>query len=267
MNRVVPVLRTAAVSLERFDHAPGETHLDPERELATGHAVNFVEAGTFRVRTNGAWHRLAADQIFVTRPGLEFSCAHDDDQPCDSCFSVGYSADAIDSLRSTGLTPAPALVQPLTNRRAWLRLALTSCATGDEVRAETLAGELLWSLTDATPSRQPLFPASRLHWYDARIGRATAMIDSHYADPLGLATLAREAGMSMYHFARVFRELRGMPPHRYLTEVRLARATARLRQGASVTEACFATGFGSLSHFVATYRRRFGHTPSRTGRV
>lgn len=267
MNRVVPVLRTLAVSLERFDHAPGASHRDPDRELATGHAVNFVDAGTFRVRTRGAWHRLVADQIFVTRPGLEFSCAHDDDQPCDCCFSVGYSADAIESLRGDGLTPATALVQPLTNRRAWLRLALAACTTGDEARADALAGELLWSLTDTTPARQPLFPASRLHWYDARIERATSMIDSHYAEPLGLATLAREAGMSMYHFARVFRELRGMPPHRYLLGVRLARAAAQLRAGASVTEACFATGFGSLSHFVATYRRRFGHTPSRTARA
>ena len=68
--------------------------------------------------------------------------------------------------------------------------------------------------------------------------------------------------MSVFHFARVFAELEGRPPHRFLTDVRLAHAEARLRDGAGVTDTCFAVGFGSLSHFVTTFRRRFGVRPS-----
>jgi AraC-like DNA-binding protein len=44
--------------------------------------------------------------------------------------------------------------------------------------------------------------------------------------------------------------------------MRLARAAARLRDGAGVTDTCFAVGFGSLSHFVTTFRRRYGVRPS-----
>jgi len=61
----------------------------------------------------------------------------------------------------------------------------------------------------------------------------------------------------------VFTELEGQPPHRYLIDVRLEHAAARLREGAGVTDTCFAVGFGSLSHFVTTFRRRYGATPSR----
>ena len=212
------------------------------------------------MRTTGAWRELSSDWLFVTTPGLEFSCAHDEDHPCDCCLSVSYS-DAGGGERAIvgDLTDAP--VRPLTNRHAYLQRALRGCRPGDEARSEALAGALLWSLSNGV-SRQPLFRPERLAWYAARVDRARAMIASRYAEPLSLSTIARDAGMSVFHFARVFAELEGRPPHRFLTEVRLAHAHARLRDGASVTDTCFAVGFGSLSHFVTTFRRRYGATPS-----
>jgi len=68
--------------------------------------------------------------------------------------------------------------------------------------------------------------------------------------------------MSPFHFARVFRELVGTPPHRYLLTVRLARAAALLREGTTVTDTCFAVGFGNFSHFIRLFRRTFGVSPS-----
>jgi AraC family transcriptional regulator len=94
-----------------------------------------------------------------------------------------------------------------------------------------------------------------------------ALIREHYAEPVSLSRMAREAGMSVYHFARVFAELEGHPPHKYLLGVRLRRAAMRLRAGASVTETCFACGFSSLSHFVSTFRRHLGMRPSETRRL
>jgi AraC-like DNA-binding protein len=261
MNRVVQLIQTTAVTLRRFDHTPGVAHRDPERERATGHTVNFVEAGSFRVRTPGAaWHEITPHSLFVTTPDLDLSYAHDEGHPSDRCFSVSYSDEAVESARSS-ITLADSPVRPLTNRHAFLQQALRTCAPGDEARTEALAGALLWSLA-ADTARQPLFRPERLAWYAARVGRAKAMIEARYAEPLSLSTLARDAGMSVFHFARIFGELEGRPPHRYLTDVRLAHAETRLRDGAGVTDTCFAVGFGSLSHFVTTFRRRYGARPS-----
>jgi AraC family transcriptional regulator len=260
MNRVVRLIHTDAVALERFDHAPGVVHRDPDRECGTGHRVSFVETGSFRVRTTGAWRQLSHESLFVTRPGLEFSCAHDEDYPCDCCLSVSYSPGMVESARSfVTLDEAP--VRPLTNRFAFLQRALRSCGPGDQARTEAIAAALLWSLSTSR-ARQPLFRPDRLAWYANRVERAKAMIEAHYAEPLSLSAIARESGMSVFHFARIFAELEGRPPHRFLTDVRLAHAAARLREGASVTDTCFAVGFGSLSHFVTTFRRRYGTTPS-----
>lgn len=268
MNRVTALVRTPTVSLERFDHAPGVAHHDPERERAGGHAVSLVERGSFRVRTDRRWRLVAAGTLFVTRPGLEFSCTHDTEQPDDCCLSVAFADQAIESLRGIGARPSRALVQPRSNRRTYLAQALAGCAPGDEARVEALAGALHATLADCRSATTRLYRADRLSWYARRLDAAKARIDTDFAAPLSLTALARDAGMSTFHFARVFAELEGLPPHRYLTQVRLAHAASRLRQGDSVTTTCYAVGFGSLSHFVTSYRRHFGVTPSATrGRV
>jgi AraC-like DNA-binding protein len=84
-----------------------------------------------------------------------------------------------------------------------------------------------------------------------------------YSDNHSLTSLGRRFAMSPFHFARVFRELAGVPPHRYLLNVRLGQAAHRLREGSSVTDACFACGFSHLSHFGRLFQRRFGVLPSQ----
>jgi AraC-like DNA-binding protein len=273
MNIVQPLGSTPAITLERFGHAPGLAHRDPERECAAGSAINFVSGGSFRIRTDAAWQALTPDRLFVTRPGLEFSCTHDDDFPEDECLTVAFSEGAIESLRSAGApfalraTASGSPVFALTNRRAYLGRGLAATAAGDGSRLEALAGALYWTLgASATTAdgegQQPLFRASQLSWYAARIDRAKELMRAEFAEPLSLSRMAREAGMSLYPFARIFRELEGETPHRYLVGLRLAEAERRLRRGDSVTDACFAVGFGSLSHFTTTFRRAFGRRPS-----
>jgi AraC-like DNA-binding protein len=271
VNRVSALLHTPSLLVERFDHAPGVAHHDPECERARSHAVSFVDAGSFRLRVaGGGWSEVTAKHVFVATPGLEFSCGHDEDHPRDRCLSVRPSDQAVESLRGQGAADLDAGVRALDNRSAYLKLRLEAVSgAGDAVSAETLTGELHLALGAAKgASLQPLFRAHQLTSYAARVGRVRALIDEHFAEPLSLSRMAAEAGMSLFHFARVFRQLEGRPAHAYLRDRRLAEAEARLRGGASVTETCYAVGFGSLSHFVTTYRRHRGVRPSdvRNGR-
>ena len=112
-------------------------------------------------------------------------------------------------------------------------------------------------------------PADRPHrpdqvsWYAERVDAARNIMESRFADPLTVAQMGREVGLSTFHFIRVFRELAGVPPHRYLVKVRLARAAASLREGSSVTQAGLSCGFPSLGQFIRQFRRAYGVTPSR----
>jgi AraC-like DNA-binding protein len=262
VNHVTPLVRTPAIALERFEHDAHVAHRDPDREQAISHAVNFVESGSFRLRVGKAWRAVTAEHLFVTTTGLEFSCAHDADYPDDCCLSVRYSDEAVESLRREGAVAATNPVVGLTNRRSYLKLQLGAASAGDEARTEAIAGGLYWSLA-SQEKKTPLFRAHQLSWYASRMARTRALIEAHYDEPLSLSRMASDAGMSVFHFARVFGELEGQTPHRRLLEVRLANARRLLREGASVTEACYAVGFGSLSHFVTSYRRHFGVRPSR----
>jgi AraC-like DNA-binding protein len=296
VNHLTRVLQTPAVALETFEHPPHTEHCDPAYEVASGFCVSFVEGGSFRVRAetdtevhSAAWH-VTPETLFITTPGLVFSCRHDQTHPTDRCVSVAYAEAAIDHLLTAGAgagaarsgggtraglhggrpASAQAGVQPgvrrLTNHQLYLRQRLGGCARGDEARLEALAGDLFFALTGSS-SRQPLFRPELLSWYSARVERARTLMDTYYQEPLSLTRLSREVGMSPFHFARVFRELAGLPPHRYLTAVRLAHAARRLHAGASVTDTCLGVGFGSLSHFVTAFRRRYGVRPSTWGQT
>jgi len=265
VNRVAALRSTPLVSVARFDHPDEEAHRDPDEERAGGFSVSFVENGRFHLIVGRERYTLDRWTLFLTRPGLVFRCVHEAELPDDVCISVEFApafaeeiVAAAPDFREKGLP-----VIPLTNRLGFLRLALideVECVSG-LLAAEVLAGELLGvALGPGGGSR--LFRRSQLAWYAKRIRLARERIEADYAERHTLRDLARDAGMSPYHFARVFGELVGKPPHRYLRDVRLCRAAADLDEGASVTEACSASGFQNLSHFIRSFRRAYGVSPS-----
>lgn len=93
--------------------------------------------------------------------------------------------------------------------------------------------------------------------------RVRDRIDREYAQPLDVEALARGVGMSAGHLSRQFRAAYGEPPYGYLMTRRVERAMALLRRGdLSVTEVCFAVGFGSLGTFSTRFSELVGVSPS-----
>lgn len=91
-------------------------------------------------------------------------------------------------------------------------------------------------------------------------------IDAHLAAPLLLAELAAIAGMSSFHFCRVFRDATGKSPHQYILNARV-QASCRLLWAAaekcdkSILDIALACGFGSSSHFSTQFKRHMGQSP------
>jgi AraC-like DNA-binding protein len=93
--------------------------------------------------------------------------------------------------------------------------------------------------------------------------RARDLIDTRYADPLDVPTLAARAGVSPAHFARRFRATFGETPHQYLLSRRLERAQFLLRESdRSVAEVCVDVGLTSVGSFTTSFKRVVGMTPS-----
>jgi AraC-like DNA-binding protein len=88
-------------------------------------------------------------------------------------------------------------------------------------------------------------------------------MDATSHEPWPVARLARVSGVSEAHFARCFRDVFGVPPHRYLLTRRIEQAAALLRDtDLSVTEIALQTGWSSLGTFGRTFRDVTGACPS-----
>jgi AraC family transcriptional regulator of adaptative response/methylated-DNA-[protein]-cysteine methyltransferase len=107
---------------------------------------------------------------------------------------------------------------------------------------------------------RPNEPALRDRQADA-IARACRLIEEADATP-SLAALAKAAGMSRFHFHRLFKAETGVTPKAYADAERARRMSGELKRSGTVTEAIYGAGFNSNSRFYATSTERLGMTPT-----
>jgi len=94
------------------------------------------------------------------------------------------------------------------------------------------------------------------------VARATAWLDTHIEERVTLPRLAAALGVSPGHVQRTFTRVTGVSPRAYAAARRLESAKTRLRDGADVTSALYASGYGSSSRFYAQARSALGMTPT-----
>ena len=93
--------------------------------------------------------------------------------------------------------------------------------------------------------------------------RVFEFVESHLEDDINLASLAAEARLSVYHFARGFKLSTGVSPHRYVLEQRVRRARQLLMQtDLPLSAIASAVGFYDQGHFSRQFRSLVGTTPS-----
>ena len=99
------------------------------------------------------------------------------------------------------------------------------------------------------------------------VGKAIAHAKEHLSANLdckiSLEDAARTAGLSRYHFLRVFKRETGFPPHLYRTLRRIDRARQLLRRGLAPAQTALSVGFSDQSHFSNTFRKYTGATPGQ----
>ncbi len=97
---------------------------------------------------------------------------------------------------------------------------------------------------------------------DRRLARVLEMMSARLADPLTLVELAAEAGVSKFHFVRLFRQKTGATPHAVLVRLRLEAAQSMLAASdldvGSIAGLC---GYARGSDLATAFRRRFATTP------
>jgi len=97
---------------------------------------------------------------------------------------------------------------------------------------------------------------------DRSVARAAKYLEAHADEPVTLAALARQVGVSAFHLQRAFKRALGVSPREYRDAERRRRLAERLRQGDTVSRATYEAGFGSSSRVYERVSSAMGMTPA-----
>ena len=161
--------------------------------------------------------------------------------------------------RSLSAAPAdPGWIEPLVRYFELIDNPLDAKVLGPSIRREIHYRLLLSPI--GTMLRNLLVADS----HASRIARAIRRLRTEFRSPLGVPDLAKTAGMSPSSFHEHFKSVTGTTPLQYQKDLRLIEARSLVADGSrSVSEAAYAVGYESPTHFSRDYSRKFGVPPSR----
>jgi AraC family transcriptional regulator len=219
-------------------------------------SIAIVAAGTFQYRSTTGRELMVPGSLMLGNVDQCFECSHEHGAG-DRCLSFGYTPEYFETLaagtnprfQTLRLPPLRALspliaraCAGLTKNIAWEELSV-------QLAAETL--ELATGIKNSSPN-----PGA-----EARVTKVIRSIEQDQTAAHTLAAMAGEAGLSSYHFLRIFEHLTGVTPHQFILRARLREAAVRLSEPARILDIALESGFGDLSNFNRTFRTEFGLTP------
>ena len=197
--------------------------------------------------------------VIFSRPGdihyciYHSSCLHDH-----YCIWFEDSSGALDEyIRRLAVPPAVCLPPAQKEQLLTLLCELESLTLDPLLKLAKLI-ELLSLFGSGSPIRT-----------DAVAGRPRKVqdilsyMDAHYKEIGTSKDVAKTFFVSESTLNRLFRRYVGMTVSQIIDARRLSNAERLLRDGASVTDACFLSGFTDCSRFIALFRKTFGVTPLR----
>lgn len=98
---------------------------------------------------------------------------------------------------------------------------------------------------------------------DVRVKAAIDTMQKSLPDRLSIGAISKSVNLSPSGFRQLFKKETGRSPIKYLNELRLQRAAQLIRSTfLSIKEVTALTGIGDTSHFVRSFKKQYGQTPS-----
>ena len=239
----------------------------PFEERHEGFSVSAVIEGSFTYRSEAGQGLLYPGALLLGNNGRCFECGHSHGVG-DRCISLNIRDDLFGEIAAAVASSSrfrfsvPSL-PPLPKALPVVALMEGLPALAPALRREELVLGLIERVVGAMADQEGfgVAPAAR---EARRVVEAIRLVASDAARPVRLQDLAASAGMSKYHFLRVFRRLTGMTPYQYLLSTRMRRAALELASSRRpVLAIALDSGFGDLSTFNHRFRAAFGATPTQ----
>jgi len=240
----------------------------PYVELHRSHSLAYVRSGSFGYRLRGEAYELVAGSVLVGHPGDEYMCTHD--HVCgDECLSFQLAPELAETLAGGTRGGGRGIwrsgcVPPLPELMVLGELAQAAAEGGTDVAPEE-AGMLFAARFVEVVSGREAKSLEVTARDRRRAVEAALWIEAHSHEHIDLAGAAAAAGLSPFHFLRLFTRVLGVSPHQYLVRSRLRQAARLLAgeagEGRAITDIAFDVGFADLSNFVRSFHRAAGVAP------
>ena len=248
---------SVTVSDFRCTAVPGDP---PFAERYHCHSVSYVRKGSFGCHSRGRFFELVAGSVLVGHPGDEYVCTHD--HVCgDECLSFFLDPELVEAIGARPEIWQVGAMPPLPELMVLGELAQAAADGKSDVGLEEVGQIFASRFVDLVSGRSP--KTARATSLDRRRAVETALwIDAHSEREIDLEAAASQAGISPFHFLRLFSGVLGVTPHQYLVRSRLRHAARLLAdEERSITDIAYDVGFGDLSNFVRTFHRAAGVPP------
>ncbi|MFP5305212.1 MAG: helix-turn-helix domain-containing protein [Gammaproteobacteria bacterium] len=254
------LLRSDALSVldYRCSAGPGDR---PFVELHPCHSISYVRRGSFGCRSRGRSYELVAGAMLIGHPGDEYLCTHDHHVCGDECLSFHFAPALVETIGDRTHSWRAGWMPPLAELMVLGELGQAAAEGRSDVGLDEIGMVLAARFLRVRRGSDARIAAPTAR--DRRRAVETALwIDAHAHEPIGLEAAARAAGLSAFHFLRLFQRVLGVTPHQYLVRARLRRAARLLAdEERSITDVAFDVGFNDVSNFVRSFGRAAGVSP------
>ena len=250
--------RSIAVSDFRCTAGPGEK---PFAEQFACHSVSYVRKGSFGCRSRGRTFELVTGSVLVGFPGDEYVCTHE--HICgDECLSFFLEPELVETIGDRRDTWRVGAAPPLPELMVLGELAQAAASGRSDIGLDEIGYLFASRFVDAISDRAHK-PAEVKARDRRRAVEAASWIEENSHRSIDLDAAADRAGISPFHFLRLFSKVLGVTPHQYLVRSRLRQAARLLtEQDIAITNIAYDVGFGDLSNFVRTFHRAAGLSPT-----
>jgi AraC-like DNA-binding protein len=254
------LLQTGPLSVVDYRCGAGPADA-PFVETHATYCLSYVRKGSFGCHTRAGAFELVAGSLLVGAAGDEYMCTHDHALGGDECLSFHLSPALVETISDRDEYWRAGCLPPLPEFVVLGELAQAAADSTHDVGLEeiglSLAHRFVAVVSGRKQQRVNARPLDR-----RRAVEAARWLDAHVHEPIDLERTATEAGLSAFHFLRVFSQVLGVTPHQYLVRSRLRRAAQLLIEGAQpITDIALDVGFADLSNFVRTFHRAAGMPP------
>src|SRR5947208_16575586 len=258
MNRTT-LLQRDRISVTEFrcTAGPGDK---PFAEAFPAHSISYVRKGSFGCHCRGRFHELVAGSVLVGHPGDEYVCTHDHTVG-DECLSFFLGEELVDAIGDRGAIWQVGSMPPLPELMVLGELAQAAADGSSDVGLDEIGQLMAVRFVEAVSGRKAKKLTASLR--DRRRAVESALwIDANSHRAITLDDAADQAGISPFHFLRLFSDVLGVTPHQYLVRSRLRHAARRLAyDDSAITDIAYDVGFADLSNFVRTFGRAAGAAP------